>query len=364
MRRLLFFALPLALAACDSPSTCDGPGCGGGPPQDDIVAGVNLTRLFATATPAELAAVRAEWSSRDATRAGRYTVALVDTLTGEDGAPLHVYEGRDAASGAVLFHGVVRLPIRAPGDVRRRPLVLVLPDGDEGTGPDLLEALPILPTEREEYAYAVLAYRGEPLRAGGQTFGSSAPPRPYDLDTDDAHAFVDAVRVREPEVFPDRVAVIGFGRGGTVALLAVERAHPFDLAVSLGAPTSFFLSSVRFPSRQWLLGQGPIRLPAFPTVAAQVLGPLRDSAITYDQARLDLLRRSPAPFVTPPPFLILAHGVLDNVVPVEHGRAVRGILGTGEGVYLEREEDDHTSISFSSEVVLLVSTELRERLGG
>ncbi len=362
-------ACALALAACDS-GTAPPPDL----PRDEVVAGVNLTRLFDAPTSAEIASVRAEFAERDRTRAARYAVTLDSTLAATDGAEAHVYALRERASNGVLAYGVVRLPLRTPGDVVRRPLLLVLPeDALADDGPADAEAavttLPVEPSRREEYVYAVLAWRGRPLTVGGHTFRSPADPAAaYDLDPDDALALLDFVRApgREPLVDPGRVGAFGYGRGGGAALLVASRtgaADLFDLVVELAGPTDFFLDGVRADVRAYLRGAGLGRLPAFGDVVATVIEPLRADTSRYDEARLALLRRSPRYFVEPPPYVIAAHGVLDSVVPVAHGDALLAIVGTTEALYLRQDEADHRSLPTDAEVVSTVTTQLRTRLG-
>ena len=56
-----------------------------------------------------------------------------------------------------------------------------------------------------------------------------------------------------------------------------------------------------------------------------------------------------------------AHGTLDFVVPVEHGRALDRLVGTGSP-YLEQEEASHESLPRDGEVVSTVSALLTERV--
>src|SRR5687768_4939539 len=121
--RLVPPALALLLAACDS-SGVDGPPV---PLPDEIVDGVNLTELFAAPSNTERDAVRAEWAARDVDRDDRYEYAALPPVRVADGSDLIVYTGTAPGTGEVIHHGVVRLPPRLPGDVERRPVVLVLP---------------------------------------------------------------------------------------------------------------------------------------------------------------------------------------------------------------------------------------------
>lgn len=362
--------LALALAALGTLAACDATGNdGSGPPiPDEVVDGVNLSDLFARPTNGERAAVRAEWAARDAARSTRYTYTLAPAVRTADGADLIVYTVRAGATGDVLHHGVVRLPPRAGGDVAPRPVVLVVPPH---TATLTLEAalsdVPLAGPPTQDVVHVVVAFRGQTLDVAGTAYASPADPAAtYDLDVDDALALLDAVLAREPLADDARVAVAGYDRGGTAALLAAERDAPAGLALvtSLAAPTDFFQPSVRQAARHYLTGTSTGALPAFDDVAATVLAPLRGGQGDLAAARRALLRRSPAYFVGPPPFVFAAHGALDPVVPVGHGRALSGVIGTEGASYLESEEDDHGSLPDSPTVVSTASSLFLERVRG
>lgn len=347
----------LAVAACDSGEN-DPPD---DPPGDEVVAGVNLTQLFAPPTDAEEDAVRATFAARDAARASLYDVTLEDdALTADDGAELHVYAVRESASGDVLAYGAVRLPDVPSSDVRQRPVLLVLPEDGPVDAEAAIAALPFASSLREDYVYAVVAYRGQALTAGRREFTSPADPAAaYDLDTDDALALLDAVRTSEDLVEREEVGVFGYGRGGGVALLVESRPSTqalLDLVVELAGPTDFFLQSVRDDTRAYLTNGSTGRLPAFGDVATTVLAPLRDGGLTPSEARLALLRRSPRYFTAPPPFIVAAHGLLDSVVPVGHGDVLDTVQGTPGGLYLRQEEASHSTLLTDQEVVSTVTS--------
>ncbi|MDX1418440.1 MAG: hypothetical protein R3181_00620 [Rubricoccaceae bacterium] len=355
------------LAACDAGDPDPGPFV---PPADEVVAGVNLDALFQAPTPGEQDATRAAFAQRDRALAGAYRFELVEERAGLDGAELLVYRARDAESGTVLFHGVVRLPLRATGDGRARPLVLVLDDGTDGASADLLtsDTLPVQASLRDDLVLALLAYRGEPLEAGGARYDSEAAPSPYDRDVDDALAFLTFARGLgvDVEFLVDgaRLGVIGLGRGGGTALLTEARGGPYTLVVDLAGPTDLFLGTFRTRVRDLLRGEGGGRFPGIDALADAIVFPLRDSALTLEEARLALLARSARYFTAPPPFIAAVHGEFDGVVPVEHGRVLDlrdPDQGGASAVYLELPDADHTSILRQGKTINLVSTLLRDR---
>lgn len=364
---LALLIVPL-LAACDAGDPA--PDDDFVPPEDEVVAGVNLDALFRAPTPDELTATRAAFAQRDLALVGGYRFEFVEERAGTDGAELLVYRARDVEDGTVLFHGVIRLPLRSSGDGRARPLVLVLDDGTDGASADLLtsDTLPIQPSLRDDLIFALLGYRGEPLEVGGVTYPSEAAPSPYDRDVDDALAFLTFARGlgADVEFLVDgtRLAVVGLGRGGGTALLTEARGAPYTLVVDLAGPTDLFLSTFRTRVRSLLRGEDGGRFPGIEGLADAIVYPLRDSLLTVEEARLALLSRSARYFTAPPPFIAAVHGEFDGVVPVEHGRVLDlrdPDQGGASAVYLELPDADHTSVLRRGKVINLVSTLLRER---
>ena len=353
-------ALALVLAACDT-SGVDGPGV---PLPDEIVEGVNLTELFAAPTSTERDAVRAEWATRDAERDERYDYVTLPPVRAADGSDLIVYVGHAGAGGTVVHHGVVRLPPRLPGDVAPRPVVLVLPA--DSAGATVAGALATLPVERsliDDFIHVVSSFRGQTLTVEGTPFTSPTDSSAaYDLDAEDALALLDEVLDTEPLADPGRVAISGYDRGGTAALIAGERMPGLRMVTSLAAPTDFFLPDMRHLARAYLRGESTGAFPAFADVAVSVLEPLRGGGGNIDAARMALLRRSPAHFAGPPPFIYAAHGFLDAVVPVSHGRALIDVIGTPEAVYSEHAEEDHPSLPRSQAVIATVTALFIEKV--
>jgi hypothetical protein len=265
----------------------------------------------------------------------------------------------------------VRLPPRAPGDLRPRALLLVLPDGDTGTSTALLTkgALPISSEIRDDLVFALLAYRGTPLDVEGQPFTSDAEQSPYDFDTDDALAFLGFVRSLGLSVLVDRerVGVLGVGRGGGTALLTEPRTDAYDVVVDLAGPTDLFHESFQDTVTALLQGRDGGDFPGIEALAEEIVYPLRDSTLTIAQARFALLLRSPRYFAAVPPFAAVVHATGDFVVPVAHSRVLDLDPGGGPTdeptwIYLELEEEDHTSFLDQQSVILLVTESLREYL--
>jgi hypothetical protein len=367
MRSFVLLAVAALLAsACSEgpPSGCE-TDCGG----DQIVQGVNLTRLFdAPLTAAERDAVRAVWAARTAAatdpmrRPVLSQVALGVDATGAQVIVFAAFSRGDAAR-ETLFVAAVRQPRRPAGDVQRLPGVFVFPDtpavADAATLP---QQVPLSTDLVDEVVMVLVAPRGHALRLGGRTFGAgTAPGEPYLTDADDAQTVL-SYGAALYEYFDEKyVMATGLGRGGTTALLLAARDAPVDFVVSLGAPTSFVVPDVRRAARAFLTGGIASSLPAVADVLAATVAPVRDGTRPLADARLDLLMRSPGPFVTAPPPVIAAHGVLDNLVPISQLGGLAAAAQDPEVLTLRIEEADHGTIA--QRVVPTVSVRARQVLG-
>ena len=374
MTRLRAFVVglaALAVAGCDSGS-CErsGLGCPTEPGERTVVAGVDLDSLFARPTGAEIEAVLAEWRSgpdRDSATVLR-EVAFFD-LGGRE--TVRVVEG--VRAGGPVFVGAVRQPPRAPGDVAQRPVLLVLGDDPDADVQALIRDLALPDRLKDEVAMVFLAYRGGALRVGGRSFRSPAPADPYRADGEDAWSLVTGLGQLggDPALNPGRLAAIGHGRGGAVALLQAARAKARGRGVpsyvmSLAAPTSFFTPLSRRSTRAFLEGGRVGSLPGVEGVARASAGRVRDGDATIQEARLALLRRSPAfffapPRLPPPPFIFAAYGENDIVVPIEDARAL-DYLSSERGLYLEAEDANHDTIQRNAQVLSTGAVFLCNRL--
>ena len=276
--------------------------------------------LFAPPTEAEVRAVAAEWAAREpAVRDAR--VEWRDD--GPGGARTlvlsHVVDG-------FRHYGAVRVPAGAAG--RRLPVLLIAHGGEKGTsglqfirsGPVAEGWIQVLPTFRSERLYI------RPLR----WYRSEGRPSPWDRDVDDAMALLSAAILQVPEADSGRVAVLGRSRGGGVALLMAVRDPRVDAVVDYFGPTDFFLPAVRRLGERALRSRVP-RLPGAGYLADSVLFALRDGRIGLEDARMALLRRSPAYFADRLPPVQIHHGTDDPEVAIAHSERLVDVLGRAGG---------------------------------
>ena len=355
-------AMLVASACDDSPvgPDCPGaPGCPIDPIDTGIVDGVNLNVLFVEPSLAEVQRVRRETSGRPPSVVSVETVTTLELANRET---VRVVAGLDA-DGDTAFVGAIRVPPRNIGDQRARPLMMVLSEGPDVNVEQAVDVPPLRPGLEGEFVTVVMGYRGQRLSVAGRTFASDLAAEPYDRDADDALALAEHARANAGLDRSDnsRLVLLGWGRGGGVALLATARGLNPSMVVTLGAPTDFFLPTIKADARRYLLDEPLPRIPQLETVLSASAGAVRAGTRTLDEARIELLKRSPAYLYASPPYLFAAHGGRDGVVPVEHGRALAEVPNL-DGVYLEIEESGHDTILTDGQVISTVSEILCQRI--
>lgn len=277
-----------------------------------------LESLFRPPTTAEIAAVEAQWAARDTSPRN---VRVESERTYGDGSRVLILSHQIGAGGE-RHVGAVRVPAHVAGE--RLPVLVVGHGGDKGTGTRQFER----GVFRREWVQVVPSFRSERLRTGplGLTGGyrSSGTPSPWDRDVDDAMGLLGAALSVVPEADPARVAAVGRSRGAGVVLLMAARDARVRAVVSVFGPTDFFLPEVQRLARRAL--RAPVRLPGAGFLADSVLFAFRDGEIPLSDARLALLRRSPAYFAQRLPLVQIHHGALDAKVPLAHSRRLAETL--------------------------------------
>jgi dipeptidyl aminopeptidase/acylaminoacyl peptidase len=305
-------------------------GCGSsdGPPSN-IVAGVDLRLLFAEPTQAEIDTILADWAGRNVTAQSVVEEASADRTVG---AVLVTVRVVSHTVNGVRHFGAIVAPVGAlPGSL---PVLLYGHGGDNGENLDqILQLLPLLlPGEVEEFVIVVPSFRSERLIFDGTTHQSDGPASPWDRDADDALALLNVVADSTPAADMDRVGILGFSRGACVGLLMAIRDARIDLVVEFFGPTDFFGPFVQKLTREAL--QGTLRpLPGLDYLNDTVIQPLKNGQITMGEARLEILRRSPAQFASLLPDVQVHHGTDDPTVPVSEAERLTEVmllLGRGQ----------------------------------
>jgi dipeptidyl aminopeptidase/acylaminoacyl peptidase len=277
-------------------------------------AGPLLDALFAPPTAAEISAVEADWAGRD-TRVHDLRVEHVrrDGATGRTMVVSHVV-------GRARHYGAIRVPDGAAGPL---PVLVIGHGGDGGaTGYHFFHEGALA----REWIQVLPSFRSETLRlTPSRRYRSEGTPSPWDRDVDDALALLNAALAHVPEADSTRVAAFGRSRGGGVMLLMAIRDPRIKAVVSAVGPTDFLLPEVRRLAVR-ALGSRVARLPGAGYLADSVLFALRDGRTTVPQARMQLLRRSPAWFAHRLPPAQGHYGALDPKVSVGHGDRLDAVM--------------------------------------
>lgn len=321
--------LALVLPACDSG--------GGSGSNDQIAFGLNYTRLFAPATSAEIQTVRSDWAARNTTSSNASVVAS----TTVDGATVSIVEHTVTATGggSVTHYGAVR----APAGASNLPILVVHHGGDNGFSINATSAntgvrqfATAFPTLASSTVQVFPVYRSETISttgfaALGGPYTAGGTESPWDYDADDAIALLDAVQglAEFASVTNDeRVAAIGFSRGGNTAALHAIRDNAVGALVDYYGPTDFFNDGALTLASGVLSGNGAaLGLPGAQFLFDTVLNPLRNADGTYNAnadyagARIEVVRRSASAFESDLPPTQVHHHYQDGVVPVLFSQA-------------------------------------------
>ncbi len=282
----------------------------------DLDAEISL--LFQPATPGEVNQIWREWSLRDA---GAQSVRVEHSEMiplGGHSATLRVISH---TVGGNRHYGGLLLPSPPDGGSPPR-LLLYMHGGDGGVAmEDVITIADWLGEELGSVLWVVPSFRSEPLRWGGLEWTSEGAPSPWDFDVDDAMALADAALAVEPSAQSNGFGVVGFSRGGGVGLLAGVRDPRIDRLVAFFGPTDFFDPWVQLIVREAILGM-PRALPGVAALDSLVILPWLQGRVSFEDARLELVRRSPVLFGESLPMVQLHHGDADPIVPVSQAESM------------------------------------------
>lgn len=309
MTRILRPALTLALATIAACNDATGPA-------DHVVSDVDLDLLFAPPTAEEISAVETDWAGREPAVVDVETV--LDSTVTVDTTRLRV-RVVSHRSGAVRHFGAV---LSAEGLSGPAPTLVYAHGGDEGVAiDDVLFLLPFLGDAPAGFVWVIPSFRSEPLEFGASSWTSDGPPSPWDRDVDDALALLRVTFQLEPAADSTRVGVLGFSRGAGVGLLMGARDGAIDRVIDFFGPTDFFGPFVEDVVDEALRG-APRDLPGLSFFDEAYLQPLAAGALSIDQVRAELVRRSPVLFADRLPTVQLHHGTADAVVDVSQAEAL------------------------------------------
>lgn len=300
--------------------------------------------LFAPPTEAETTLIASQWATRAVQVEGTvvedsfdmsimipapYTtygvpVAWTQPATATLRVVSHLVDG-------FRHNGILLVP-EAAG---RYPVLVFAHGGDDGVD-DLQLAifLQAMGTLRDSVAIVVPSFRSEPVELPARdTWLSEGTPSPWDRDIEDMRSLLRVCAKLDAKLDTSRVAVVGYSRGGGVALLAAERDQVFKSVATIAAPTSFQGPWVRKLADSLLAG-GNVDLPGVDFIDSTILQTLKTGRIGMDSARRELIRRSAATWVRRLPANVQCHhGYADETVyPEELVRLQSALQGIGRNL--------------------------------
>ena len=286
-------------------------------------AQTDLAPLFAPATPAEIASVRADWAAR-----ATPTPAL--TLVDEnivDGFTVRVVS---YDVDMTTLYAAIRFPRNAPVD-GPWPVVLLHHGGTDGFDLDYLLGFDVDHPGACLADSAIVAaptYRSEAFRGQGFVLSrtSGGAPSPFDRDADDAMALLSAVLASFPEADASRVVQWGRSRGANVAWHVALRDPRIRRTAAYFGPTDFRQGPVQIDCQQAV----DTGVPALDSLAKRVMAFIVEPWIAGQKnltdARLVLTSWSVVPFLDAPLSVQVHHGEYDDTVPVQHALAAGAAL--------------------------------------
>ena len=308
--RFLTAALLVILSGCELVSTTN--------EHERIVEGISFDELFRDASPAEIAAVEADWAART-TPAMNVQVRHLEVITlGDSQATVVVVSHR---VGGVVHYGAIISPIGGQND--SRPVVVYAHGGDEGVSIDehVLFVLGFFEEISDRFVYVVPSYRSEELRYDDLLWKSGGEPSPWDYDVDDTMSLLSVTEALSPSADLSRVAVLGLSRGAGVGLLMGIRDSRVDQVIDFFGPTDFFGVFIQDVVEEAL--RGSLRdLPGLEHLNTAFIQPLKSGAMTIEGIRPELIRRSPVLFVDRLDQVQIHHGTADQTVPVSQGQSL------------------------------------------
>ena len=290
----------------------------------------SLDVLFAPPDEAELAAVRADWASRDFSAAGGM-IELEEPFS-MGGSPTTLRIVSHQVEG-LRHYGAIVVPDRAGGAPESLPIMVFAHGGDGGVSVEAtLFILTIALGEmRDDFVYVIPSYRDEPIEYGDRAWRSDGPASPWDRDVDDSMALVNLAMETTPEAFSDRYFAVGVSRGGGVAMLMGIRDARVAGVITFFGPTDFQNEWAR-DIASLLVSGVTVDLPGVEHLRTAYVVPWWAGEISLQDARFALIRRSPVLFVEDMPPLQIHHGDMDGVVSVTQAESmIRAMEEIGRG---------------------------------
>ncbi len=307
---------------------------------------IDLSALFAPPTKDEIKTVLDDWKSRKP----EPTSWKIEKEGDIDGH--HLWVVSYVVDGNRIY-GLVRFPVDFKTE-NKYPILIYNHAGNDGVS---IENLSQFDNNflhgsclRKQFLYIASSFRAEKLDGGKLgIFISEGQASVLDRDVDDIIAMLNGLLENVPQANPQRVVVFGTSRGGGVSLLMGERDNRIKSIAELAGETDFLLHSIENEVTRLMASHLPTINPVV-SKALEVAKAYHEGKVDLGEARLELLRSSPAYFTTSLPPVQFHHGATDPIVSVEHSRKLNEMLQSVEKagpdyIYFEYADGEHNLLT-------------------
>ena len=303
-------------------------------PADSWKIPFDLDKLFQTPSQEEIKNVWKDWKSRDLSLKQakiehkenvelnncRYEIRIIS----------HTVQGSK-------HYGAVLIPEGAK--ISNSPIIVELRGVDPNYSPlNVLKnkSSVIVQENKSNAIIAIPSFRGNTLTFKDKVYVSEgSPTNAWDGAADDAMTFLSAVLDIIPEADPNRIAVFGHSRGGTVALLLGIRDKRVSSVIDWAGPSGWFSNMGTFgwtlqEQVQWALWEkwSPDRGwgSASQFIDWFLSNPIKSGNPGLAEVRHQILASSPLYFLDSLPTAQLQYGVDDRFVPISNALAIKRAL--------------------------------------
>lgn len=285
-----------------------------------IIEGVDFDQLFAEPTSSELDAIYEEWESNSIPVTSYTILDTLYALIGSDLHDLHIVSHTNDTG--ILHYGAVISPTDTTLD--KYPILFYNHGGDEGVDINAfistLTFAPDLQELSEQFYIVIPSYRSESLIVD-KTYTSTGTPSPWDKDIDDCSGMLSLVETLYPDVDMENVNVVGLSRGAGVAMLWAARDDRIKRVINFFGPTDLISDWTKEITYEALNGN-LVELPGLDYLDENIIQPLKNNTLSINEARHELIKRSPVYFLQEMLPIQVHHGMEDEIVPVSQAERI------------------------------------------
>ena len=308
-RLILLALLLIVIFQCEKSSTKSDD-------NDQIIEGVNLTKLFAPPSSDELTKIKSQWTSKTPEikeiKIEDTTQAIINFKFHKTHVISHTNTENVKHYAALIF----------PTDTtKKHPVLFINHGGEEGI--DFLSYVFLLNLNAQlinlakNYILVFPSFRSEKLIMNpSTTYQSTGSHSPWDKDVDDCIGLLTTIlRFYPLNADLSKVYALGISRGAGVSMLWAVRDNRVKKVVEFFGPTDFLSDWVKEKTISAILGESE-DLSGFDYLNNTVLQPLKNNEISINEARHELIKRSSLYFLKNIIPLQIHHGQSDETIPV------------------------------------------------